>query len=90
MHGVFNFQFMKMLESSGVKSANPYPAMRWNSKKTYLFELEKEGIAIPDCSKIITQNSDWKRDLIDYFKEFEINEAVVKPIIGTDGQQTYK
>ncbi|MEO6694595.1 MAG: hypothetical protein ABIY50_07660 [Ignavibacteria bacterium] len=73
---------LSKIESSQCKLFNPLNAVRWNSDKLYLFELQQWEIPIiptykaDECDFMVLQN---------YFAENNWQEAVIKPAVGAGG-----
>ena len=71
--------WLDLIEKQGIKLWNPYPIVRWNINKKYLFDLQKRGIDIVP-TKLISKNSEI--NLKKYFEEFNCSELIFKPVIG--------
>lgn len=71
--------WLSTIEEMGISIWNPPEIIRWNAKKTYLFDLEKKGIQIVP-TKFIQKNS--STSLKKIFEELKSDELVVKPTIG--------
>jgi len=81
------FNVLSGIENSSCKLFNPLKAIRWNSDKHYLLDLEKWGIPVVPTFK--AAGSDLK-DLQDSFAEKGLLDAVFKPAIGTGGADVYR
>lgn len=67
--------------------ANPLDLVHWNLAKTYLIDLEAEGIRIvptlwPDALEPASFQS--------FFKRLETEELVVKPVVGANGEDAFR
>lgn len=75
------------IDRSRARLANELTLMRWNMSKTYLRDLEAEGVAIPPtiwAERITTD------DLLRYFDELSTDEIVVKPVVSANADDTYR
>lgn len=83
-------QFMEWLdaiENTGVPLYNSPSLVRWNSKKTYLRDLNKKGVAtIP--TEYLTQHS--MHNLPQFMEVHGWNEAVVKPAVGASAYEIFR
>lgn len=73
-------QWLHQLTVMGIRTINSIDLVRWNSHKSYLLELKKQGIRIPQTfilpNRQITQEE---------LSSFTANDIVVKPLIGASG-----
>jgi len=75
------------IESSSCRLFNPFPAVRWNMDKHYLFDLQKQGVPIIPTYLM----SDLELDgLHEVFVEKEWHSVVLKPTVGLAGSNTYR
>jgi glutathione synthase/RimK-type ligase-like ATP-grasp enzyme len=80
------FDVLRTIEESSARLANSLDIVKWNIRKTYLRDLEDQGIAIvptlwPD--KLEPAHLD------QYFEEFETDQIILKPIVGANADHTY-
>jgi glutathione synthase/RimK-type ligase-like ATP-grasp enzyme len=81
------FAVLETIERSRARLLNPLELVRWNLRKTYLFELAARGVPIvPSASG---SNLD-ERSLGDLFDRFGSDELVVKPVIGANADDTFR
>jgi glutathione synthase/RimK-type ligase-like ATP-grasp enzyme len=73
------------LERDGVAVINSPDLIRWNSRKTYLKELESAGITIPD-SVVVAERAEENLGKICAARGWQM--AVVKPIISASAHRT--
>jgi glutathione synthase/RimK-type ligase-like ATP-grasp enzyme len=74
------------LERSGVPLWNPPEVLRWNSRKTYLRELETAGIpTVP--TRFIEQGG---APLASVLRETGWDEVVVKPVVSASAYETWR
>lgn len=83
-------RFMTVLERIDASSArleNPLSLVRWNIDKTYLRELEEQGILIVPTlwGQKLEENK-----LNDAFEELDSREIVIKPTISANADDTYR
>ncbi len=79
-------EWLDHLGRIGARVFNPLPAVRWNSDKRYLLDLQKRGVAIVPTALI---NRDRVADLGHVLRSNGWSRAVVKPTVGTQGYQTW-
>jgi len=72
-------KFLKALAQSRVRVWNPLPLIRWNLKKTYLFELASEGHSVIPSLLVERKNL---YQLSDLAVKLESESLVIKPVIG--------
>ncbi len=83
-------QFLQWCEVVSKQShlINPYSVVRWNTSKTYLFDLQKAGITIP-ATKLYPKESlnfDYTSDFLTAVK----CGVVVKPVIDVGGKNAHR
>ncbi|MBW3535391.1 MAG: hypothetical protein KY453_09285 [Gemmatimonadetes bacterium] len=71
------------IAASGARLANPLPMVRWNLRKTYLFDL--------DCWGVRTVPTVWRPGFLDgdldhLYRDLNTQELVVKPVVGANGR----
>jgi len=77
---------LKDIESSNATLENSLETVRWNIDKTYLRDLQQQGIEIVPslwCSKF------WADELPDFFTKLESDEIVIKPTISAGADDTF-
>jgi glutathione synthase/RimK-type ligase-like ATP-grasp enzyme len=79
-------EWLEHLAGSGARVFNPLSALRWNSDKRYLLDLQKRGVPIVPTALI---NRDRIVDLGHVLRSNGWGRAVVKPSVGTQGYQTW-
>lgn len=81
--------FLEVLEEiSSVSSlANPMSLVRWNLAKTYLRDLEHQGIRLVPTT---WANKIDEASLMACHGLFNSDEIVVKPVIGANGEDTFR
>lgn len=74
-------------ESSGARLCNPVSTLRWNTRKTYLQELDAKGLRIVPTAFVDTVTP----QAIDAaFRDFGSDEIVLKPQVSGGGHQTIR
>lgn len=75
------FQFLSWAEqiSAQTELLNPLPMIKWNSRKTYLADLNKAGLPVIPTAWIHDSKGP---SLIQILKENQWSEAIIKPSIG--------
>jgi glutathione synthase/RimK-type ligase-like ATP-grasp enzyme len=66
---------------------NPYPMIRWNIDKSYLFELQGKGIPIPPSRFVPMGTLRTLQELVD---ESSWKEIILKPAIAGAARHTYR
>lgn len=82
-------EFMQWLDQvkHRTRFINSYEIIKWNIDKSYLFELGKKGIPIPD-SKYIHSGS--KANLSEILSDVSWKTVILKPAIAGAARHTYK
>ena len=80
-------EVLARVAASGARLANPLPMVRWNLRKTYLFDL--------DCWGVRTVPTVWRPGFLDgdldhLYRDLNTDELVVKPVVGAGGQETLR
>lgn len=75
------------LERAGVPVCNPIHVLQWNHHKSYLVELADSGVRIPQTT-VIERGTD--RSLEALFESQGLEEAVVKPAVGTGSTDVWR
>jgi glutathione synthase/RimK-type ligase-like ATP-grasp enzyme len=76
------------IDRSGARLANALPTMCLNISKSYLWDLERRGVAIPPTLP-------WERgrpvsELPQVYRQLEADEIVIKPLIGAGAADTFR
>lgn len=72
---------------SQTELANPMPLVHWNLAKTYMQDLEKNGVAIVPT---LWPGKPRVSHLEECFEHLGLDELVIKPVIGANGDDTYR
>lgn len=75
------------LEKAKVTVFNRPEIIRWNSNKSYLLDLKKRGVTIPETRIVTLRNVN---ELPNIIKEFSSKEIVIKPSVGADAYEVRK
>lgn len=78
--------WLDRLEATGVPVWNPLDVVRWNMDKTYLRDLQEDGVSIVPSVWLL---QGVKVDLLDLLKQKAWQKAVIKPVISASAHQTY-
>src|SRR5699024_3195927 len=70
--------WLDALENAQIPVVNPIPFLRWNSRKTYLLDLQAQGVEIVPAEFVGAGST----------LEAETFDRVIKPIIGAGGFET--
>ena len=87
LHPQAFMQVLERIERSSAPLANPLGVVRWNLDKTYLRELESQGIPIVPTTWLEKLTHD---DVLTAFENFVTKEIVVKPTIGAGARDTFR
>src|SRR3989344_6702980 len=68
--------WLRVLEQLHIPIWNPIPTIRWNSHKSYLFDLQKKGVQIPPTRLIPKNQTVRLEELLPW------DTAVMKPAVG--------
>ena len=81
-------EFYKWLSEVSTKChlLNPYETIKWNLDKSYLLDLAKKGVAIPD-TYIVKQGDE--RSLETMCNALNWESIVLKPTVSAGGRHTY-
>ncbi len=85
--------FLKVLEEidrSSARLENPLELIRWNIDKTYLRDLENDGLPIVPTEWGSKQDQIEEDRLYAWFDHFGTNEIVLKPTISAGADNTYR
>ncbi len=79
--------FLGRLGEAGIRCLNSPRVATWNLDKRYLFDLERTGTRIP---RTIRVERGERRSLCALLEESTLDEAVVKPVVGMLGVDTWR
>lgn len=83
--------FLRVLEeidSSAALLQNEIELVKWNIPKTYLGDLEKRGNRVVPT---LWENGDLAEEKLTlYFKEFETDELIIKPVVSANADHTFR
>lgn len=85
-----HLKFLKVLEEidrSNAHLENSLPVLKWNMNKSYLRDLEKVGVLIPQT--LWEKNFDAK-DINKYFDLLNTDEIIIKPNISGNADNTFR
>jgi glutathione synthase/RimK-type ligase-like ATP-grasp enzyme len=85
LHPVKFLDWLNELERRNVKVYNPIDVIRWNLHKSYLEELSRQGVALPET---IWLKKHTPVSLSDILSDHEWEKAVVKPAISATAYKT--
>lgn len=80
-------EVLKDIDESSARLENPLPLILWNIDKTYLRDLETDGILIVP-TLWGEQLSD--RNLEDAFQKFKVDELIIKPTVSANADNTFR
>ncbi|GEA12126.1 hypothetical protein [Alteromonas sp. KUL49] len=75
------------IESSSATLLNPFALMQWNIEKTYLKDMQNQGVDIVPTVWSDTFNVDF---LQAQFSHFDTSTLVIKPILSANADDTFK
>lgn len=80
--------FLKVLEhiDAQTRLLNPLEVVRWNSRKTYLADLEERGVEI--VPTLFADHLDPRR-LETLFQRFQSDRIIVKPVVSAGAYRTF-
>jgi glutathione synthase/RimK-type ligase-like ATP-grasp enzyme len=81
------FRVLETIEASGARLLNPLSVVRWNLRKTYLFDLAARGVPILPT---VLETDPSPQRLAALFEELATAELVVKPTIGANADDTFR
>jgi hypothetical protein len=78
---------LRRIDESRAVLCNPLPLMRWNMRKTYLRDLEGQGVRV-----LPTQwgTSPSAADLLAHLDGLTCDEAVIKPVVGANADHAWR
>ncbi|MDN3203532.1 ATP-grasp domain-containing protein [Algoriphagus sediminis] len=74
------------LEMLQIPVLNSLEILRWNSDKSYLFDVEKMGFPVISGKKLAAQSSIYKDD----FEGLPFDEFVIKPLVSGGAKNTFR
>ena len=78
---------LEKIDTSRAVLENDLELVRWNLRKSYLFDLEKRGAAIVPT----VRGDDFRRErLAGLFERLRADEIILKPLIGANADRTYR
>lgn len=80
-------QVLQNIDNSNATLLNPLDVMKWNISKTYLKELEQQGIDI--IPTVWCDNFDLTK-VTSVFEQFGCSEIIIKPCISAGSFHTYR
>lgn len=80
-------QVLKKIDASSARLENPLYLVQWNIDKTYLRELDEQGILI--VPTLWGKQPDKKR-LFDSFEQLNTGEVVIKPTVSANADDTFR
>lgn len=80
-------QVLKKIDTSSARLENPLYLVQWNIDKTYLRELDEQGILI--VPTLWGKQPD-KKQLFDSFEQLNTGEAVIKPTVSANADDTFR
>lgn len=81
------FEVLKEIDRSSAVLENNLDLVEWNLDKTYLRELEEQGIEIVPS---LWRNSFDQREWNDFFTDLSADEIIIKPTISAGAENTYR
>lgn len=78
---------LQKIQEAGVPLFNSLETVQWNCRKTYLQDLAKKGVAVPDT--VWLSSSDLK-NLPAILQEKGWTDAILKPLVSGGGFNTYR
>lgn len=75
------------IENSTAKLENDYQLMLWNIEKTYLKDLQQQGVPVVDTTW--TTGFD-VAEVMAQFDAFKCDELIVKPVLSANADDTYR
>ena len=87
LHPSSFIRWLRYLEQLQVPLWNPTPILQWNLHKTYLRDLQTQGVAIPPTCWL---KRDSKAELAIILADHGWKEAVVKPAISATAYHTWR
>ncbi|MBT3205705.1 MAG: hypothetical protein HOM14_20225 [Gammaproteobacteria bacterium] len=80
-------QQLKCIDQSSARLENPLELVLWNINKTYLKDLEQKGSYIVPT---LWGKSLQQTELLAYFKQLQVDEIVIKPVISANADNTFR
>jgi glutathione synthase/RimK-type ligase-like ATP-grasp enzyme len=79
--------WLEKLRNLNIRLWNQYDIIRWNTQKTYLFDLEKKQVPIISTTLIKKGQKNHVEEII---RKSKWEEIVIKPIIGASAYKIFK
>lgn len=80
-------QVLKKIDASSARLENPLYLVQWNIDKTYLRELDEQGILIVPT---LWGKQPGKKQLFDSFDQLNTGEVVIKPTVSANADDTFR
>jgi glutathione synthase/RimK-type ligase-like ATP-grasp enzyme len=80
------FEVLQQIDQSEARLENALSVVEWNLRKTYLRDLEAQGVPIVPTRWPDAFHAD---QLGKYFEEFNTHQIVLKPVVGANADHTY-
>ena len=74
------------IEASGARLCNPIATVRWNMRKTYLHDLDRQGVPIVPT---LWRERLGRGDLLTLFEATGGDQAVIKPVVSCNAQGAF-
>jgi len=81
------YAWLAKLKNLNIKLLNPIDILKWNADKHYLQDIEKAGLKVTP-SVFLTKGDEINCN--DYFKKFETEKIIVKPVVSGGSKNTFK
>jgi len=79
---------LNRIEASGCRLYNSLPVTKWNARKTYLLDLERQGVEIVPTK--ILESFESSAQCLDFFDFWQTPEIVVKPTVSASAHSTFR
>lgn len=81
------YNWLSMIESTGIRLLNPINTVRWNSDKHYLKDISDAGLPVTP-TRFIEKGQ--QADLLAFFDIFKTDRLIIKPSISGGSKNTIK
>lgn len=78
---------LESIENSTARLENPFELMKWNFTKSYLKDLEQQGIKVLPTIWLECYSYN---DVSKAFESFDTSEIIVKPLLSANADHTYR
>jgi hypothetical protein len=78
---------LRRIDESRALLCNPLALMRWNMRKTYLRDLERNGVQVLPTQWGTTPSA---ADLLAHLDGLACDEAVIKPVVGANADHAWR